>query len=115
MNERVQRAASVEIAADFVDAGVKMNMAVTDEEERLFNAGELSEDDHDMGVEANASDDSEGETEMDKNNNAMAAHKTTDVTVNKGVDLEEIKFMERFAVFMEKRGFIQKGTENHNL
>ena len=88
-----------------------MNMAVTDEEERLFNAGELSEDDRDMGVEANASDDSEGKTEMDKNNNAMAAREMTDVTVNKGVDPEEMKFMERFAVFMEKQGFIQKVTE----
>ena len=101
----------MEVTADFVEAGVEMNIAVTDEEERLFNAGELSEDDRNMGVEANASDESEGKTEMDKNNNAMTAREMTDVTVNKGVDPEEMKFMERFAVFMEKRGFIQKVTE----
>ena len=120
-------------AVSFNEEGIDMAMAVTDEDNQVFPEGN-NDSMHEITDAGSASESEEEEGNDEReclNNNA-----TREYTVNKarnstrgndcdeavpstssGVtqpelqDKEELQFMEHFALFMEKRGFIQKVDE----
>ena len=119
-----------QVTVSFAEGGLNMNMEVTDEEIREFDGREHvsrgaaykevhnnpNEDlDEDMDVDANNNvtndtvvESSQGLNKekaiIDQRQNSVAARE-------KEQDPEECKFMERFAVFMEERGFLMKTSE----
>ena len=119
------------VTTEVHEDGLVINMAVTEEENREFEVGEgrngeAMDESRLLNV---ASDDSEEDDPTeDRNNNAVVLdqgrHEGTarncvlgessmegGTGTQKPMDKEELKFMERFAFFMEERGFLQKRGE----
>ena len=117
------------VSVDLNEEGLAMNMAVTDEENRIFeesetqDTGDETSENEDGTIESDGSQNSEEDDDeiilsqtRSVNNNAIVTEETiagcsTDqATRPRGAeqDPEELAFMKCFAVFMEQQGYVQK-------